>query len=241
MLEDFPGNANGYYRLETGTAIQASLEENPDLSAVFHGHDVTGVDVNPLENLVDNRDIILLENKVLEQVPIMPPGLNDCAVPPTIVEEIVECDCFVTPFTTDCMFSEEVCLPPYDLIDLDGMYTETITTVTVSIGTKTTLCEPGWFEPIYETEGDTGGERTGGGETQYIIGWKRISQIQLASSRFNHDSVREVTINDRLYKIQLETVSGGVLANYIRNSDDGSYVRPSSFRSEHNPIWLGSV
>ena len=219
MLEDFPGNANGYYRLETGTAIQASLEENPDLSAVFHGHNVTGVDVNPLENLVDNRDIILLENRVLEQVPIIPPGLNDCAEPPPI-EEIVECDCFVTPFTTDCMFGADACIPPYDLIDLDGLYTETITTETVSIGTKTTLCEPGWFEPIYETEGDTDGERSGGAETQYIIGWKRISQTQLASSRFNHESVKEVTINDRKYKIQLETTSGGVLTNYIRNPND---------------------
>jgi len=212
MLEDFPGNANGYYRLETGTAIQASLEENPDLSAVFHGHDVTGGDVNPLENLVDNRDIILLENSVLKQVPIEDPGLNDCAEPPTI-EEIVECDCFVTPFTTDCMYSEETCLPPYDLIDLDGMYTETIVT-------ETNLCQPGWFEPRYETEGDTEGERSGSAATQYIIGWNRISETQLASTRFNHDSVREVTINDRKYKINLETVSGGVSTNYIRNPDD---------------------
>ena len=102
MLEDFPGNANGYYRLETYDALTDDLVD-------------------------DNSDIILLEDSVLKQQPVKVPEPPQPEPPVVVVEEPEECGCSKTINSDECMFADGNCSPPFDLIDLDNIYTvETI-------------------------------------------------------------------------------------------------------------------
>ena len=80
MLEDFPGNANGYYRLEQGES---------------------------------NRDAILLEDDVLEQVAPPPPPPETKPEPEK--KEIV-CPAAKTPDTDEDMFSGGDCSEPLPLL-----------------------------------------------------------------------------------------------------------------------------
>ena len=96
MLEDFPGNVNGYYRLEEG-----EFKDQPDYEP-------------------SNRDAILLEDSILEQkeVVIPPP-----AAEPEPEPIIIPCPTAKSPNSDEDMFSVGGCSPPLDLIVpfMDGL------------------------------------------------------------------------------------------------------------------------
>jgi len=94
MLEDFPGNANAYYRLEEG-----EFKDDPDYEPT-------------------NRDAILLEDKILQQqeVVVLPPKKQP-------EDEVYKkCPSATTPGSNTDMFSVGNCSPPLDLLSFPEGY-----------------------------------------------------------------------------------------------------------------------
>ena len=101
----------------------------------------------------------------------------------------------------------------------------------------------GWFEPIFDTEGDTEGQRKGSGRTQYILGWNRISKSQLNSNAYNpavNDMIREYEIDGISYLIQWETAAGSE-EKTTQNITTTYIVDPKQTGYSSQPILVNDV